>query len=152
VSSGRKNRDQLGRVGRPAGSHFHQAEIDNGRWDGTWRTNPRELSDVIVQIEATLPQLNLRGTTQVRGGLRSLQRAPNVPDDGVVSAAASIAHQPLAPGSLISLYGLDLSEGQGAAGELPLPEVLQSTTLYIRRPPPAAAVHQRRAGECPGTL
>jgi len=105
--------------------------LNNGRWDGTWQTNPRELSDVLLQIEAVLPERGLRGTTQVRGGLRSLQQAPTVPDNGIVSAAVSIAHQPLAPGSLVSLYGERLSEGRASPDSLPLPNTLAGTIVLI---------------------
>ena len=105
--------------------------LRNGRWDGTWQTNPRTLSDVTINIEAAMPGLGLRGASEVRGGLRAIQQAPVVPEAGVVGAAGPVSYQPLAPGSLISLFGLGLSDGRAAADELPLPEVLQSTSLLL---------------------
>ncbi len=105
--------------------------LRNGRWDGTWQTNPRTLSDVTISVKASMPSLGLQGAREVRGGLRAIQQAPVVPQAGVVGAASPVSHQPLAPGSLISVFGLGLSDGRGVADQLPLPEVLQSTSLFL---------------------
>ena len=105
--------------------------LNNGRWDGTWQTNPSQLSDVTLRVEASQPSLGLEGRRVVPGRLRSLQEAPVLPKNGVTGSAGFLAHQPLAPGSLISLFGLNFSEGQGSAEGLPLPEELQSTRILF---------------------
>ena len=111
--------------------------LRNGRWDGTWQTSARELSSVTLRIEAGGAGAGLRGVREVQGALRSIQSAPVLPPNGVTGSASFIAHQPLAPGSLVSLFGLGLSDGQGAATALPLPELLRSTSVFIAgRPMP----------------
>ena len=105
--------------------------LNNGRWDGTWQTSAQLASDITLNVEASLPSPELRGSTRVRGGLRSNQRVPSVPSNGIVGAAAVVANQPLAPGNLISLFGVDLSEGLGVADALPLPETIQDVSLFI---------------------
>ena len=109
--------------------------LRNGRWDGTWQTNPRTLSDVTIRVDASMPGLGIRGASEVRGGLRAIQQAPVVPQAGIVGAATPVSHQPLAPGSLISIFGLGLSDGRAAADALPLPEALQSTSMFIAGEP-----------------
>ena len=68
--------------------------LRNGRWDGTWQTNPSELSDVTLRVEASLPSQNLKGMREVRGRLRSQKKAPVLPKNGVTGAANPIAHEP----------------------------------------------------------
>jgi len=105
--------------------------LRDGRWDGTWQTSSRELSSVTLRVEAGETDTGLRGVREVRGAMRSIQSAPILPPNGVTGSASFIAHQPLAPGNLVSLFGLGLADGQGAATELPLPELLQSTSVFI---------------------
>ena len=40
--------------------------LNNGRWDGTWKTNPSELSDVTLRVEASQPSLGLEGCGYIR--------------------------------------------------------------------------------------
>ena len=48
---------------------------------------------------------------------------------GVVNAASGLPS--IAPGSLISIYGVDLAAGSGAAGSIPLPTSLNETSVTI---------------------
>jgi uncharacterized protein (TIGR03437 family) len=48
---------------------------------------------------------------------------------GVVNAASGLPS--IAPGSLISIYGVDLAAGSGAAGSIPLPTSLDGTSVTI---------------------
>ena len=110
---------------------LRMTSLRNGRWDGTWQTNPTQLSDVVLRVEAKQPALGLEGSREVPGRLRSRQEAPVLASEGITGSAAQIAHQPVAPGSLISLSGSRLSEGEGSAEGLPLPERLQSMRALI---------------------
>jgi uncharacterized protein (TIGR03437 family) len=55
--------------------------------------------------------------------------APYVPGSGVVNAATGFA--PSAAGSLISIFGANLADGEGAADGLPLPTTIHGTTVRI---------------------
>ena len=54
---------------------------------------------------------------------------PTVNSGGVVNAASFTA--PVAPGSLISIYGVNLAPGTAVAPSLPLPTALNGTTVSI---------------------
>jgi hypothetical protein len=64
-------------------------------------------------------------------GVRARQEPPALEAEGIVSAATYEAYEPLAPGSLISLFGVRLSEGETTAGDLPLPNTLAGTSVLI---------------------
>ncbi len=57
--------------------------------------------------------------------------APAVFPGGVTNAASFQAGVPLAPGSLISIFGQDLTDGTTQAGGLPLPARLGGTSVTI---------------------
>ncbi len=106
-----------------------------GRWDGTWETNSMRLSDVTLRVEASQPSLGISGVKEVTGGLRSVRTAPALPAAGVTTGASFQNFKPFAPGGLISLFGLQLSEGTANAESLPLPNVLAGTTVLIDNTP-----------------
>ena len=60
--------------------------LNDGFWDGTWQTNARQLSEVTIRVEANRGEL--RGIREVSGGLRSIQAAPLLTEQGIVSAAS----------------------------------------------------------------
>jgi uncharacterized protein (TIGR03437 family) len=106
-----------------------------GRWDGTWETNSKDLSNVTMRVEASQPALGISGVKEITGGLRSIQLAPALPAEGVTTGANFQSSKPLAPGALISLFGLQLSDGTASAEGLPLPISLASTTVIIDNTP-----------------
>ena len=106
------------------------SSLNNGRWDGTWKTGTLQAAQVTLTVTATNPDLRIRGESQTTGGLGTPQPAPVVADNGVVSAA-SLQPSPLAPGALISVFGDGLSEGTLQAPGLPLPQQLGGTTISI---------------------
>lgn len=109
--------------------------LKNGRCHGTWQTNPKRLSAVTVKVEAELPELGIRGTRELSGRLLSIQEPPVLISASVVSAASFQAHVPLAPGSLISIFGQRLSEGRGMAEGLPLKTTMAGTTVIMASQP-----------------
>jgi uncharacterized protein (TIGR03437 family) len=102
----------------------------DGRWDGTWQTG-RELREVSIRVRAQDRGRTVQGLREVSGRLRSLQEPPLLTSDAVVSAASFLSHEPLGPGSLVSLFGQRLAEGQAAAERLPLETTLAGTTVTI---------------------
>ena len=107
--------------------------LRNGRWDGTWLTGEQELQQVTLRIRAELPTQGLEGQSEVTGRLNSRLERPDFSREGIVSAADfdRAAPAPPSPGSLISIFGVRLSQGLAAATELPLPEELAGTTVFI---------------------
>ena len=104
--------------------------LRNGRWDGTWQTGG--VSDgVTLKVRAEAPALS--GVSEVAGTLGSRIERPEFRREGVVSAADfdPVAPAPPAPGGLISIFGTRLAEGQATAEQLPLPESLASTSVFI---------------------
>jgi uncharacterized protein (TIGR03437 family) len=112
------------------------SSLNNGRWDGTWQTSTKQVSQVTLRVIAQNPQLlvngmPISGENDVMGGLGAPQPAPVVLDTGVVSAASLVPQVPLAPGGLISIFGQRLSEGKSFAPSGTLPQELGSTIVTI---------------------
>ena len=105
------------------------SSLNNGRWDGTWKTGIQQLSNVTLTVTAENPALQIKGQNQITGGLGTPRAAPVVADNGVVSAASLVQQAPLAPGGLISIFGQRLSEGTSQAP--PVSTELASTTVTI---------------------
>src|SRR5581483_11642112 len=51
--------------------------------------------------------------------------------NGIVNAFYRRAYAPLAPGTLVEIYGSGLSSGSGQPGLLPLPNMFQGTSVLI---------------------
>jgi uncharacterized protein (TIGR03437 family) len=56
---------------------------------------------------------------------------PSVLPDGIVGAAAFPPRRPLAPGSILSLFGSRLAKSEGGAAEIPLPRSLNGSSVKI---------------------
>jgi uncharacterized protein (TIGR03437 family) len=67
----------------------------------------------------------------VTGGLRGTASPPVVGAGAVVNAASFVPQTPLAPGSLVSIFGSRLSEGRDAARALPLENLLAGTLVTV---------------------
>jgi uncharacterized protein (TIGR03437 family) len=104
--------------------------VGNGVWRGTWRP-VNSTSDGSVRITVTAfqaqgvaiqsNQLDLAG--RLAGG-----NTPTVTSGGVVHAATD-AVVPIAPGSLISIYGQNLADGTAVGSAPPLPVELQGAQV-----------------------
>src|SRR5262249_9859089 len=64
-------------------------------------------------------------TLEVTGAVRT----PQIAAQGVVNGASFA--QPVAPGSLITIFGSELAGGQASASSVPLPTTLLNTTVTI---------------------
>ncbi len=107
--------------------------LEDGRWDGTWLTGETTTSEVTVQIRAEDATSAVSGLTEVTGNLGEPIERPFFPREGIVSAADFDLDEPgpPSPGSLVSIFGLRLSEGIATATEFPLPEALAGTSVFI---------------------
>jgi trimeric autotransporter adhesin len=104
--------------------------LKNGAWAATWI--PRHpASEVVVTATATIPEQNLTGQAQIKVGYSTADSPPVINQDGVVSAASFASPAPLAPGTLVALFGSKLSQGAAAATDFPLPINLAGSTIFV---------------------
>ncbi|MBM3812904.1 MAG: hypothetical protein FJW20_14870 [Acidimicrobiia bacterium] len=105
--------------------------LKDGRWSGTWQPRNTTTSQITVVATAQTADGRLRAAAQVTGGLRASQDAPVVGSGAVVSSASYAAQAPLAPGSLISIFGSRLSDAALTSSQLPLESSLAGTAVVI---------------------
>ena len=65
------------------------------------------------------------------GGLQANPSIPQVGEGAVVSAASFAPQVPAAPGSLISIFGVEMADATGAADALPLATQLEGTSVLL---------------------
>jgi uncharacterized protein (TIGR03437 family) len=105
--------------------------LKDGTWQATWQTRSNSQSAVTLQVSAVNPQLGISGTSTVDGNFRSQKDPPVFTQGSIASAAVPSAYQPLAPGSIISIYGDRLADNTLSAEMLPLPNRLGNTQVVI---------------------
>jgi uncharacterized protein (TIGR03437 family) len=105
------------------------ASLRNGIYTGTWRPM-RAAAGVSVEVRVMLPPLD---AAQVRteGQVQSNPAAAMLFPGGVVNAASFAAGEPLAPGSIISVFGANLAATSAGAPSLPLPKTLAGASLQV---------------------
>ncbi len=107
--------------------------IGNGIWTGTWRPVHPSSSAVSVNVVATA----IEGTSPKAGQatlpatVSSGGAGPLVTAGGVVHAATLVGGMPLAPGSLITIYGSNLADGTAGANGLPLPQQSEGVVVMM---------------------
>lgn len=99
-----------------------------GMWNTTWLSG-NSTGPVTVTVAANDPVRSLTGSREVTGGLGDSSQAPVL--NAAVNAASFAANTPLAPGSIISLFGQDLANGTASAGSLPLDVTLAGATVVM---------------------
>ncbi len=105
--------------------------LRDGRWSGTWQPSAARLPQVTITVSAEVTDLKIQGVAQVTGGLQANATPPVLIPGGIVSAASLSPRAPLAPGSIVSIFGARLSEGQSLATRLPLETQLAGTLVTI---------------------
>ncbi|HYL76136.1 MAG TPA: hypothetical protein VEU96_18145 [Bryobacteraceae bacterium] len=104
--------------------------LKDGNWAGTW-TPVKNSATVTITADASIADQNLKGQVQVRGTLQANDQQPVVGDGAVVNGASFAGQAPLAPGSLISIFGTNLAQGQASASTLPLPTNLAGSSIVM---------------------
>jgi uncharacterized protein (TIGR03437 family) len=107
------------------------ARLGDGRWGGTWQGRNTSPSQVTITASAEIPELRIRGTVQLTGGLRTGQDPPLLAPGAVVSAASLVPRAPLAPGSIVSIFGSRLARAESVSPSLPLPNQLADSLVTI---------------------
>jgi uncharacterized protein (TIGR03437 family) len=104
--------------------------LREGNWSGTWTPRGQSASGIAVTGQSRNSGGNLQGTVRVSGGVRANPNPPLISPNGIVSSA-SFALAPLAPGSLVAIFGTNLAEGDLSAVSLPLPTELGQTQVLV---------------------
>ncbi|MBI3665841.1 MAG: Ig-like domain repeat protein [Acidobacteria bacterium] len=105
--------------------------LGDGRWGATWPAQSVS-SAVTITVTASVPPAII-ATVQAVGGVQPNPEPPLL--GGVVNAASFAPQAPLAPGSLISLFGASLASNTAYAPSLPLPTQLAGSLAVIRGEP-----------------
>jgi uncharacterized protein (TIGR03437 family) len=104
--------------------------LKDGTWAGTW-TPQHNAAQVAVTATAQIPPENLQGQVQIKGAFQTYTQPPVIGTGAVVNAASFAAQAPLAPGSLITLFGTNLAQGESTASSVPLPLNLAGSSLLL---------------------
>jgi len=113
-----------------ADSPLRLTSSNDGRWSGTW-SPVHSTSSAILTADAETTSPVLSGTISIGGGIQDNPDPPIFTVEGIVNAANSSLGAPLAPGSLISIYGLKLADSTAAAPRLPLEGDLQGVAVVM---------------------
>jgi uncharacterized protein (TIGR03437 family) len=105
--------------------------LKNGNWTGTWQVNNANVPLVAITVNADEPSLKISGTTSVSGSLQSTANAPVMSTGGVLNAASFAVSTPLAPGTMIAIFGSNLADGTSTSSTLPLSTQLSGTLVTI---------------------
>jgi uncharacterized protein (TIGR03437 family) len=107
--------------------------LGDGRWAGTWRplngTKDRvTVAGVGVLVEGLVVQA---GRVERQVSLAASSTTPVIRAGAVVHGASQRADVPIAPGSLVTLYGANLSERTTGLNALPLPVESEGTEVLL---------------------
>ena len=105
--------------------------LKDGRWTGTWQVRNTQAPQVTITINADNPDLNILGTATVTGGVQTRANPPVVAAGAVLNSASYAPAAPLAPGSLVTIYGSNLAYGQATSPGLPLEDQLAGAIVTI---------------------
>src|SRR5205823_1191703 len=78
-----------------------------------------------------ITEAEFQGGRPDKGRSRTADAVPVIDTDGVVNAASFTSAAPLAPGSLVAIFGGRLTQGLASATNLPLPITLAGSTILI---------------------
>jgi uncharacterized protein (TIGR03437 family) len=113
--------------------------IGQGVWQGNWK--PASAGNFFMQIDA-IPTLlgQAGGQTSTLSGTVSAPATvaattPTITAQGVVHAASDAGGIPIAPGELITVYGLNLADGVSQPNALPLPSLSSGAQVLLGNTP-----------------
>jgi uncharacterized protein (TIGR03437 family) len=105
--------------------------LKDGRWTRTWLAQNTAPQQVTLTVTAETIDRGLRGQAQVSGGLRSSSDPPVLASGGALNGASFAVGAPLSPGSMFSIFGSKLSQGQAGSPRLPLETQLAGALATI---------------------
>jgi len=104
--------------------------LKDGTWAGTW-TPVRQAAPMVVTADADDPDRKLSGRVRIQGRLGAGTQVPIIGAGAIVNAASFSQQTPVAPGSLVTVFGSELANGAASAGSLPLPTDLQGASILV---------------------
>lgn len=105
--------------------------VGNGVWAGTW--TPGGTIGPVLATAVAINAINLR----VQAGQRPIRlevagsQTPIIRPGALVHAASLLGDAPVAPGTLVTIYGTNLSEGAAGTTAAPLPTDLRGTRVEL---------------------
>ena len=105
--------------------------LKDGRWTGTWIPFSAPSTTATVTVDAASSDLSLRGSNSISVGLTTSSDVPVVYPSGILSTASLGTNEPVAPGSLISIFGSKLADGAVANSTVPLSNQLGDTSVLV---------------------
>ncbi len=104
--------------------------LQDGIWTATWQARGSE-PQVTITVRAQQISPALQGSASIGGTVKANPTTPVISAGGAVSAASLASHQPLAPGSFVSIFGANLSAGLNASSSLPFATQLGATQVTM---------------------
>src|SRR5262249_37091265 len=105
--------------------------LKDGQWSGTWQARNTSAGTISITVAAESGLPPIRGSAQLTGSLGLNPDVPQVAPGAIVSAASFASNAPLAPGSLISIFGKRLADRSSQASAFPLNIDLSGTSVVI---------------------
>jgi uncharacterized protein (TIGR03437 family) len=102
-----------------------------GRWTATWIPAPAGGGPVTLNFFADDADRGLSGCAQLHGQVEGNANAPLLTQRGIVSNASFRAWDPIAPGSMLAVFGQKLAGAPAQAQSFPLPFQLGTTRVSI---------------------
>ncbi len=119
--------------------------LRDGRWTGTWQVGGRPAAGITLRLSAESPDRQLSGGAVLSGDAESPLAGPVIDPGGIRSSSSLQRDEPLAPGSLISIFGTNLADGSAVSSDFPWPSLLGSTRiLFAGQPAPLIRVTPER--------
>jgi uncharacterized protein (TIGR03437 family) len=104
--------------------------IGDGDWTSTWVGGYSQTQVTITGTASTI-QPQMSATVQITGGTNGNASGPAIVNGGVISASSFAKQTPLAPGSMVSIFGSALGNGTALAPSLPLSNTLAGTRMVV---------------------
>ncbi|HYL78262.1 MAG TPA: hypothetical protein VEU96_28865 [Bryobacteraceae bacterium] len=111
-------------------SPIRLTSLKDGSWAGTW-TPVNSTSEVTVSANAAIPEQSLKGSTQIKGSLQASNATPLIGAGAILNGASYALQAPLAPGTLVAIFGSALADGSASAPAVPLPTTLAGSSIVL---------------------
>jgi uncharacterized protein (TIGR03437 family) len=105
------------------------ASQHDGTWTGTW--DPRSGTNVVITLDAQSTSGTVTGSAQITGSLSVNSDPPIIAANGVLSTASYQLKSPIAPGTLVTIFGSNFAAQGNGPASLPLPTRLSGTEVII---------------------
>jgi uncharacterized protein (TIGR03437 family) len=115
--------------------------VGNGQWTGTWQPGSNA-ARIAITATAANSDNSLRGSVQISGDSAANGAVPVIFANSVVNSASQRNRAPVAPGSMITIYGQNLSMGTAKSGD-PQSKSLNGTSVLIGAAVPPLAYVSR---------